>query len=325
MDPGPHPDPLHEAMSHGLQRAVQVASSAATALQVYAYLGRAHTRTAAQQRERVNRALNSRQRAERDIHRAAWAPALDPRWLRHADLLQTARVWAAAMPYADPKVAWHEPAAKTAMDNCEGRLRDLHPTAMGYYDRLRGDGMGPGEAMRDAAFLFAGPPRAHPSPYTPRPALEPGSGENLARVQSSPDPPSADSASLTAADTQERRGRQIADALQARARDQGHEPLGETELHLVLETVTNLPADVIDRVAQGGATPHAARRSRVGDVPAGQATAEAQAAQPWKHDFPVPIDEVVASAATAARRTASPAVTAAARAKPSVRHTGPRP
>ncbi len=317
MDPGPHPDPLHEAMSHGLQRAVQVASSAATALQVYAYLGQAHTRTAAQQRERVNRALNSRQRAERDIHRAAWAPALDPRWLRHADLLQMARVWAAAMPYADPKVAWHEPAAKTAMANCEGRLRDIHPTAMGYYDRLRGDGMGPGEAMREAAFLFAGPPRAYDPPYTPRPALEPGSGENVAWVWSSSDLPPADSSDLTA----ERRGRQIAETLRAKA----HEPLGETELRLVLETVTNLPTDVIGRVVQRAATPQGARQSRVGDARAGQAAAEAQAAKPWKQDFPVPIDEVVASAATAAKRTATPGVTPSARAEPSTRRTGPRP
>lgn len=310
MDPGPHPDPLHEAMSHGLQRAVQVASSAVTALQVYAYLGRAHTRTAAQQRERVDRALNSRLRAERDVNQAAWAPALDPRWLRHADLLQTARVWGAAMPYADPAAPWHEPAAKTAMHNCEGRLRDLHPTAMSYYDRLRGEGMRPGEAMREAAFLFAGPPRAHDSSYMSRSALEPGNGENVAWVGPSSGPPSADSSELTSADLQERRGRQIAEALQTRAREQGYGLLGGTELRLVLGTVTNLPADVIDRVV------------RAVD---GQAQAQSRATQPWKQDFPISIDEVVTSAASASNTTAPSAVTASAQAKPSIRHTGPQP
>ena len=57
------------------------------------------------------------------------------------------------------------------MRKAEERLRDLHPYAMARYDRLRGDGIGPAEAMREAAPLFARPARAHDAPYTPRPVL----------------------------------------------------------------------------------------------------------------------------------------------------------
>jgi hypothetical protein len=80
------------------------------------------------------------------------------------------------MPYADRTVPWYEPAAATAMRKSEERLRDLHPYAMGRYDDLRADGMSPADAMREAAPLFARPPRAHDTPYAPRPVLTAGNG-----------------------------------------------------------------------------------------------------------------------------------------------------
>jgi hypothetical protein len=339
MDSGEHPDPFRDAMSHAMQRAVQVASSAVTGAQAYAYLNRTHARANAERDERARRALDAEHRAERDAARAEWAPALDPRWLRQADLLKTARAWGAAMPYADPSAPWHEPAAATAMRACEERLRELHPTAMARYDRLRGEGMGPAQAMREAAFLFAGPPRAHDSHYTPAPMLDPGNGETPPWAAAAPDPGREDGQDVEA---QERRGRQIVEALQERARDQGREPLGEAEQRTVLETVTNLPAEVIDRVVRPGpasglaraeqdraataervrasdldtasdltATPRTDERTQnlagARDATATAAGATARAARPWEQDFPMPIGEVVANAARGPRTaTASP-------------------
>ena len=57
---------------------------------------------------------------------------------------------------------------------------------------------------------------------------------------------------MPGAEALESRGRSIVTALQERARAGGREPLGHDELRTVLETVTNLPADVIDRVIRPG-------------------------------------------------------------------------
>jgi hypothetical protein len=167
-----HPDPFRDAMQEMVYRAVQVGSFAVTGAQVYAYHRRAQARTAAEQDHRARRALNAQIRAEKDADRAGWAPALDPSWLREATIVDAAQAWGAAMPYADRAMPWHEPAAATAMTRCEERLRDLHPYAMARYDRLRSDGLGPAEAMREAAPLFARHPRAWEEPSMPRQMLE---------------------------------------------------------------------------------------------------------------------------------------------------------
>jgi hypothetical protein len=185
MDAENHPDPFQEAAHHAVQRAVQIGSVAATCAQMYLYLKNAHARAVAERDERIRRALNAQIRADRDAARARWAPALDREWLGQAGLLQTARAWGAAMPYADRAVPWYEPAAATAMRRCEERLRGLHPYAMAYYDRLRSDGMAPADAMREAAPLFTRPPRVHDAPFTPRPVLDRGIAPEPAR------PPSA--------------------------------------------------------------------------------------------------------------------------------------
>jgi hypothetical protein len=361
MDTPQHPDPFRDAMSHGLQRAVQVASSVATGAQAYAYLKRTQARVMAERGERARRALAAQIKADRDAARADWAPALDPRWLRQADLIQTARAWGAAMPYADPSTPWHDPAAATAMRACEDRLWELHPNAMARYDRLRGEGMGPAQAMREAMFLFAGPARAQDASYAPRPALDTGSGENLTWTAAGPTPDPEDGPA--AADAQELRGRQIVEALQARARAEGRDPLAEAEQRTVLETVTNLPADVINRVVRrdtaAGLTrteqdrAATAERARASDLDAAAdlratpgadertqnlvgardaaATADgataraARATRAWEQDFPVPITDVVAAAGSAARIAATSPDAAAARAVPQARRAGPRP
>lgn len=166
-----HPDPFRDAIQEMVYRAVQVGSFAGTGIQVYAYHRRAQARIAAEHDHQARRALNAQVRAERDADRARWQPALDPGWLRRASLIETARTWGIALPYTDRAVPWYEPAAATAMARCEERLRSLHPYAMAWYDRLVSEGSPPGEAMREAAPLFARHPHARDAPFAPRPAL----------------------------------------------------------------------------------------------------------------------------------------------------------
>jgi hypothetical protein len=139
----------------------------------------------------------------------------------------------------------------------------------------------------------------------------------------------------------ESRGRNIVTALQERARRRDREPLGQDELRTVLETVTNLPADVIDRVtwpapADGRAQsdpdriaaparpadadeavnrwPSPGLDERTATLAAAREPAAASAAAdlpsrttlPWQRDFPVPIHEVVAAAAVRPARTVAP-------------------
>src|SRR5215470_4538536 len=184
-----HPDPFQDALSHGVQRAIEIASCAVTAAQVYAYQQRTQARGVSERDAQARRVLNAQSRAERDAARAGWAPALDPQWLRQADLMDTARAWGAAMPYADRDVPWYEPSAATAMRKSEERLREQHPYAMARYDRLRGEGLRPAEAMAEAAPLFARPPRAYDAPMAPRPVLGAGDGSGRTWVASAPDPP----------------------------------------------------------------------------------------------------------------------------------------
>ncbi|HEY5988536.1 MAG TPA: hypothetical protein VIV12_19470, partial [Streptosporangiaceae bacterium] len=227
----------------------------------------------------------------------------------------------------------------TAMRKSEERLRDLHPYAMAYYDRLRADGLGPAEAMYQAAPLFTRHPHAHDAPSTPRPAVHAGRGM---APWTAPATQTGGTGSPAAADGLEQRARQIAQALQARARSQGRDPLGPDELRTVLETVTNLPRHVIDRITRPGAGDGLARteqdraataeRVRAADLDAASdlpattsldertanltgardaaATANAATARalrssrPWEHDFPLPIRDVVATTSRTSRVTA---------------------
>jgi hypothetical protein len=295
-----HPDPFQDAMGHGLQRAVQVTSCAVTAAQVYLYQQRTQARAAAEHEEQARRVLTAQSRADREAARAGWAPALDPDWLRQADLFQAARTWGAAMPYADRSVPWYEPAAATAMRKSEERLRHLHPHAMARYDRLRGDGIDPAEAMREAAPLFARPPRAQNTPYTRRQVLTAGNGENLTWAATAPAPDPGELDGLALAESQERRGRQIIAALQERARAQHRGPLGEAERRTVLETITNLPADIIDRIVRPDSSAEDPRARNAAAASDAATDRPDPTGRPWQHDFPTPIQEVVATTASPA-------------------------
>jgi hypothetical protein len=328
MDADFHPDPFTDAAQAGLRHAMELIYSAGAGAQIYLHHKKTQARIAAEREEKTRRALNAQIRAEGDAARVGWAPVLDPQWLAQTDLLHTARAWNAAMPYAERAVPWYEPAAATAMRKCEERLRILHPYAMARYDRLRGDGMAPAEAMRETAPLFTRPAYTRDGFFSPRPALEPANGAQAGQASGPQDREPGEPASTAVL---EHRGRQIINALQAQARTQGRDPLSEAGQRTVLETITGLPNRVIDRVVQGDASAGLVRaeesraagaeRVRAADLDAAadltatpavdertvyltgarDATAAAAAAgaraarlrRPWELDFPLSIKEVV--------------------------------
>ncbi len=276
MDPVTYPEPSGQAAGHAAQRSAQLASVVMAAAQVFArYRARREQQQAAAD-ERSARALRGQQRADYQQGRLGWAPALDPRWLTQADLPQTARAWGAAAPFAGT-----DPAAASALRKCEDRLRHLHPYAMARYDRLRGDGMHPIEAMRETVPLFTREPNVRTGgPRTERAALGTGAGHMTAGPPGEPGDSPAAPAGAAPEDRVERRGRQIVDQLQARARAAGRSELGPDELAIVLETLTNLPEDVIAEVTAADAVASAGRT----------------AAQVAAESFPYPVTDAVAAA-----------------------------
>ena len=152
-----YPDVLGDAVSHSSQRLAQLGSLVTAAATMEVRRRAQASALKAAHGEQELKALREQERVERQAARARWAPAFDPRWLAQADLLQAARVWGAAAAYADA-----DPEAAAAVRKCEERLRVLHPYAMAWYDRLRGEGVGAVEAMRQAVPLFGRASHARP-------------------------------------------------------------------------------------------------------------------------------------------------------------------
>lgn len=247
-DPAGHyTDPLEEALSQGAQRVAQFASLVGAATEVG--MRRSALRKARQAgiaSDQGDGIIRDQERAEAEQARLRWGPAHDPRWLAQADLLQTARAWSGAAGYADT-----DPVAASAMRKSEERLRNLHPYAMARYDRLLSDGVSALDAMRATAPLFARAPHTRPGDATaPRPAIGAASGQEASpRHDEDPvDPPGAEPGTDERARA-ELRGREIAGQLRDRARAAGTGELHQHELEVMLEVVTNLPSDVITRIA----------------------------------------------------------------------------
>jgi hypothetical protein len=208
MDPASHYlEPLEEAFGHGAQHAAQLAAIVTAAAQVYAQHRAHRQRWQAARDEQAARALREQERAADRQAALGWAPAHDPRWLAQAGLLQTATAWGAAAPYADA-----DPVAGSALRKCEDRLRALHPYAMARYDRLRGDGLDPVEAMREAVPLFARAPRVRTGePASEHPALDMPAGErNAGSFAETDDGPPVLEPSTELDDAAKRRGRETA-------------------------------------------------------------------------------------------------------------------
>jgi hypothetical protein len=261
MEPDRYNDPLQEAFNHGSQRVAQFASLVGAMAQVVIQRRALHdARNSARTDEHATRILDEQERLIHRQSRLSWAPAHDSQWLAQADLIQTGRAWAGAASYADT-----DPAAASAMRKCEERLRKLHPYAMARYDRLRDDGANPLDAMRESAPLFSRTPNVRVGDPAPaRPALSASTGQETS--------PSADQAPGSMAerdadaafepvseDRAEQRARQIIYRLQAGAGAANRPELGSDELAMVLEAVTNLPEDVIERLTHQAANEARAR------------------------------------------------------------------
>ena len=198
--------------------------------------------------ERALRELQDQERAAYQLARAGWALARDPRFLDQADLLQAARAWSAAAAYADA-----DPEAADAVRKCEQRLRVLHPYAMAWYDRLRGEGAAPLDAMREALPLFARAPHARPGdPVAERRGLAAPDSPGTASWDSSADDAGVAQAAADSSATRqaEQRGQQIVQELQARALAERGYALTPDELVTTLGATTTLPGDVIARLAR---------------------------------------------------------------------------
>ena len=251
--PDVYPDALGDALSHSSQRLAQLGSliTAAATMQIRR---RAQAKAAnAARSQRELRALQKQQRAAWQLARAGWAPAHDSRWLAHADLLQTARVWGAAAAYADT-----DPAATSAARRCEERLRVLHPYAMARYDRLRSEGAGAFEAMRQAVPLFGRAPHARPGdPGAGRRALEAPAGRDGALPDSDAGRTPERGPGSGPERQAEEHGMRLAQQLQANTVAERGYALSPDELATTLAATTTLPGDVIARLT------HASSHDRV--------------------------------------------------------------
>ena len=240
--PDVYPDVLGDALSYSSQRLAQLGSLVTAAAVVEAQRRAQANAARAARDEQALTALQDQERAAWHLARAGWAPAHDSRWLAQADLLQAARVWSAAAAYADA-----DPTAGSATRKCEERLRALHPYAMAWYDRLRSEGAGAFDAMRQALPLFARAPYARPGdPAGQRRALEYDAASRDADADGGLRLPSAGSDLDLKV---EQRGHRIAGRLQARALAERGYALSPDELVTTLGATTTLPSDVIARLA----------------------------------------------------------------------------
>ena len=249
MDPSDvYPDLLGQGFSHSSQRLAQMGSLLASWAVVEARRKerRNAAKTARSQRELET--LREQERAACKLARAGWAPALDRKWLAQADLVQTARTWSAAAAYADA-----DPGAAAAASRSEERLRTLHPYAMAWYDRLRAEGAGRFDAMREAIPLFARAPHARPGgPAADRRHLAASATPQTTAQAAGPhDSLRQPGPELDPAAQEEQRGRQIVSRLQARAVEERGSELSPDELATVLGATTTLSPGVIARLARG--------------------------------------------------------------------------
>lgn len=262
-----NPDPIAEGLQHGGQRIVQLVSIAAAGQQLLAQ--RRYRLKAAQQAmdEKTRRAQAKAERAALAEARSRWARVHDRKWLSQAGLLDAAQAWGAAVPYADGNAS-----AALAVRKCEEQLRHLHPHGMSHYDRFRGEGKDPLDAMAQAAPFFARDPNVRTGDPAPqRGELLEGAGVEWAARVHGPDRGEWEQA------RQEQRATRLADELRAKLRLPGHEPRPE-EIRTVLEITTNLPEHVITKAVP--ATPH---------PDPSQGTDVRRAAE----DFPFSIDEAL--------------------------------
>jgi hypothetical protein len=143
---------------------------------------------------------------------------------------------------------------------------------MAWYDRLRGDGAAPLDAMREALPLFARAPYARPGdPVAERRGLAAPDSPGTAAWDSSADDSGVAQAAADSSATRqaERRGQQIVQELQAGALAERGYALSPDELVTTLGATTTLPGDVIARLARADSQDRVAwgaERTRADDL-----------------------------------------------------------
>ena len=249
MDPSDvYPDLLGQAVSHSSQRLAQMGSLLASWVVVEARRKERRNAATAARSQHELETLREQERAANKLARTGWAPADDRQWLAQADLIQTARAWSAAAAYADA-----DPDAASAAGRCEERLRTLHPYAMAWYDRLRAEGAGRFDAMREAVPLFARAPHTRPGgPAADRRSLQfSASPHAAAQADESHDSARRPGREPDTVSREEHRGRQIVSRLQSRAVEERGTELSPDEIATALGATTTLSPDVIARLARG--------------------------------------------------------------------------
>jgi hypothetical protein len=235
-----HPDLITEGFAQSGQRLVQVISLAAISRQAHARRRQRLSDARAAKDAAAEIRITNEIRAASEQARSQWAPAHDHQWLRQADLLQVARAWAAALPYAE-----NSPAAAAAVRKCEQRLRELHPHAMAHYDRFRTSGMSPEDALRDAVPFFTRDPKVRTGHSSPdRQPLGAGTDTEWAATEHGP------TRTEWEEHRQEQRGHQI-----VHDRIQRDPEIRPDELRTALVNDTNLPEHLIAKITSPGDDP----------------------------------------------------------------------
>lgn len=142
----------HDPDADGVARAAQAAAMSLAIVEALARLQQERTAQRALDDERNAAALRAERAASHASARVAWAPALNERWLRRADVPELLRAWAPATGWSSS-----DPDAHDAADRTEQRLAAMHPEAMHRYAQARADGLDPAAAMGEAAPAFAAP------------------------------------------------------------------------------------------------------------------------------------------------------------------------
>lgn len=239
-----HPDPIAEGFVHTGQRIAQLAAMAAVTRQLLVMVRERRNRAQQVRALEQQRRLENAERAAFEGARSRWAPVHDPAWLRNADLLQTARAWSAALPYATDNAA-----AASAVRKCEERLRQLHPHGMDHYDRFREAGLAAEEAMREAAPFFTRDPNVRTGQPADTPELAEGTGAWWAANEHGP------LRSEWEEHRQVQRAQQIIADIQAECRAMQLPEPTPAHLRTALEIATNLPDRIITRAISEPANP----------------------------------------------------------------------
>ncbi len=140
-----YPDPESEAAA----RAAQIAAVSIALVEAIARLRdeRGALRLQADDQHAVT--MRAARLTDRAAAAATWAPALDRRWIAHADTHALLDAWA-------PAAAWaHEDGqARRALTAIESRLATTQPDAMAGYRASIAEGIDPTSAMQAAARSF---------------------------------------------------------------------------------------------------------------------------------------------------------------------------